>query len=168
MQSWFHFRLGFSLIGFIFLLCLFVPNILFALREPAWQVQIAETEPAALLLPERIGQVLTVALVLLNKDLRLPSVRTPQAWWLIAAAVLMTLYLAAWIRFFAGGRQQADFYGSFLGIPLPLAVLPVAAAVLLGVYARSFWLILAAVILGFGHIGLHALHCRALRSGGLQ
>lgn len=55
-----------------------------------------------------------------------------------------------------------DFYGSLLGIPLPLATLPVSAFVLLGVYGRLLPLIVAVAVLGVGHIGIHLQRARAL------
>ncbi len=56
-----------------------------------------------------------------------------------------------------------SFYGSLLGIPLPLATLPVAAFLLLGAYGRLLPLVLASAVLGIGHIGIHWQHRRALR-----
>lgn len=40
--------------------------------------------------------------------------------------------------------------------------LPVAAFFLLGIYGRVVWLMLSAVILGVGHIGIHLQHRSAL------
>ena len=48
-------------------------------------------------------------------------------------------------------------------IPLPLACLPVAAFLLLGVWYRSPIGAFAAIVLGIGHIGIHAQHFRELQ-----
>ena len=160
--AWFSLKLGFSFIGLIFLLSLFIPNLWFALHAPSWQTEMDDSEPALFLIPERLGQISVTFLMLCTGSLKLTGSWEPWDWWLAAAAVLMGLYLAAWIRFFAGGSSLVDFYRPFLGIPLPLAALPVAAALSLGIYARSFWLVLSGAVLCFGHIGIHLQHWRTV------
>ena len=51
-----------------------------------------------------------------------------------------------------------DMYSSILGVPVAGATLPVAAFLLLGVYGKNPLLIIATVILGIGHIGIHLNH----------
>lgn len=67
-------------------------------------------------------------------------------------AAALAVYYSGWVRYIMRGRAEALFYKPLLGIPLPMAVMPVlyflAAALLLG----SFWLLLAAILLGVGHI----------------
>ncbi len=46
------------------------------------------------------------------------------------------------------------------GIGFPGATLPVAAFFLLGVYGRNIPMLLATVILGVGHIGIHLAHAK--------
>jgi hypothetical protein len=48
-----------------------------------------------------------------------------------------------------------DFYGSFAGIPVPFAVLPAIAFLLLGIYGKIGILIIYVCILEVGHIGIH-------------
>ena len=57
---------------------------------------------------------------------------------------------------------MADFYQNLLFVPVPLAVLPVAAFFFPGVYGGVWLLCAAAVILGIGHIGIHLGHRAAL------
>ena len=49
-------------------------------------------------------------------------------------------------------------YSSLLGVPVAGATLPVFAFLLLGIYGRNIFLIIATVILGIGHIGIHLNH----------
>lgn len=55
-----------------------------------------------------------------------------------------------------------DFYGSFCGIPVAGASLPVAAVLLIAVYGRNPFLFTAGIILGIGHIGIHLAHRKEL------
>lgn len=155
---------GFSFVGLAFLLALFVPNIVWGLaaRPEGYD---ASGENRLLGIVERVGQVLTVATALAFADTNLRP-WTAWTWWLVTAIVVMITYEAAWVRYFTSRRTVRDFYRSLFGVPLPLATLPVTAFLLLGVYGRLIPLIIATVILGIGHIGIHAQHFRALdRSG---
>jgi hypothetical protein len=155
-------QFGFSSVGAAFLVALFVPNIIWA-----WAARPHGYDPGSenrmLQLVERVGQVLTVAAALLfsNTNLRPWS---PWSWWLVVAVALMIAYEAGWIRYFAGPHRMRDFYRSLLGVPVPLATLPAAAFLLLGVYGRLLPLIGATLVLGIGHIGIHVQHYRALAS----
>ena len=152
---------GFSYVGLIFLLLLFVPNLIWTKFQP--QGYQNKNENRTLLLLERAGEILVTCTVLVFSDFNLRA-WSPWSCWLIAAAAVMLLYEAWWIRYFKGPRTLADFYSRFCGIPLAGAVLPVIAFFLLGVYGRVLWLLLSVVILGVGHIGIHLQHARALRS----
>ncbi len=146
---------GFSYIGLLFLLLLFIPNMLWTKKKP--QGYTSEKESRLLLFFERTGEVLTCCCSLIFSDLNLRR-WTVWSWWLIAAAVLMVLYELWWVRYFLSERKLRDFYSSFLGIPLAGATLPVIAFFLLGIYGRVIWLMISAVILGIGHIGIHIQH----------
>ena len=147
---------GFSYVGLIFLLMLFVPNALWAKYPPKDYGKYAKNENRILLILERIGEVAVTCLVLISEDL---NVRLePRLAWLIAAFALMILYEIFWIRYFRSERTMQDFYGSLLGIPVPGATLPVIAVLLLAVYGRNPFLFAAGVVLGVGHIGIHLGH----------
>jgi len=152
---------GFSYIGLIFLLMLFIPNIIWAKRQPSGYAELAKNENKILLIFERAGQICIVvtAVIFSNYNPREFSVWTA---WLIASGGFMLLYEAAWIRYFMKPTLN-NFYGSFLFIPIPLAILPIAAFLLLGIYGKVIWLIASSVIIGIGHIGIHIQHLRTIR-----
>lgn len=156
-------RFGFSCVGLLFLLLLFLPNLVWTKKQP--QGYRPEGENRALRVLERAGQVLVTCAALLSRG---PGVRAWSPWtlWLLASAALMALYECWWVRYFRSGRTLADFYGSFCGVPVPGAVLPAAAFFLLGVYGRNLFLIVSDVILGIGHIGIHLQHRRRERGRG--
>lgn len=146
---------GFSYIGLLFLLMLFLPNILWTKNMP--QGYSAEQENKILLLFERTGEALTSCCALVFSDFNI-SQWTAWSWWLVAAFGFMALYELWWIRYFRSRREMADFYSSLLGIPVAGAALPVAAFFLLGIYGKVIWMLIATVILGIGHIGIHLQH----------
>lgn len=82
--------------------------------------------------------------------------------WLVAAFILMIMYEAWWVRYFRSERRLSDFYSSFLGIPLAGATLPVAAFFMLGIYGKVICMLIATIILGIGHIGIHIQHKKAV------
>lgn len=150
---------GFSYIGLIFLSMLTIPNLIWTRHQP--KGYSAQNENRILLAFERVGQILVVctALIFLDFNLRPWSVWTL---WLVAAVVLMLMYEGWWIRYFKSPKSLADFYSSFLGVPVAGATLPVAAFFLLSIYGKVIWLSVSTVILGIGHIGIHLQHSREL------
>ena len=86
----------------------------------------------------------------------------PWLLWLMAAFLLMLLYEVAWVRYFRGGERLDGMYQPLGPISVPIASLPVAALALLGIWYQSPITVIAAMILGVGHIGIHLEHLREL------
>ena len=76
-------RFGFSYVGTVFLIALFVPNMIWALSARP-QGYNPSSENRVLWTLERVGQVLTVAAAVLFADTNLRP-WTPWSWWLVAA-----------------------------------------------------------------------------------
>ena len=151
---------GFSWAGVAFLAMLFVPNILWARNQPPGYRELACSESGALAILERIGEVAACVTVLIFTS---PcGYEMPWFIWAVAALILMLLYEVAWARYFKT-REVAAMYQPLGPIPVPLATLPVAALLLLGVWQLSPYTVAAAVILGIGHIGIHLAHRRQLQ-----
>jgi len=148
-------HIGFSYMGLIFLLMLTIPNLIWTKNQP--QNYSAKDENRILLFFERIGQVLTTCCALIFSDFNLHK-WSGWSWWLIVAVVLMIMYEFWWVRYFRSKRTLADFYSSFLGVPVAGATLPVVAFFLLGIYGKVIWMLIATTILGIGHIGIHLQH----------
>ena len=150
---------GFSYVGLVYLAMLMIPNLIWAKNKPENYAQYAGKENRVLLAFERVGEVLVSAVALVFSDFNL---RPWNAWclWLVLSFVLMLLYEAVWIRYFRSGKTLRDFYRGFAGIPVAGATLPVAAFFLLGVYGKNVPMLLATVILGVGHIGIHLAHAK--------
>ncbi|MCR5041967.1 MAG: hypothetical protein K6C36_07730 [Clostridia bacterium] len=155
---------GFSYVGLIFLLMLYVPNLFWTKNKPKDYDKYAARENKALLVLERIGEVAVTCLVLIFSDFNIQgaSLRLLLP---AAASVCMILYECFWIRYFRSEKTMRDFYGSLLGIPVPGASLPVAAVLLLAVYGKNPFLFASGVILGVGHIGIHVRHMKESGTG---
>lgn len=138
---------------------LFVPNIIWAKNKPLDYEKYSNNENRTLSLIEKIGQVSVVLFSLIFADNIKP---TPWLFILILAFVLMILYELYWIKYFRGPKRMADMYSSFLGIPVAGATLPVLAFLLLGIYKMNLFLIISALILAVGHIGIHLDYERQL------
>ena len=151
---------GFSYIGLIYLLMLWGPNSIWAKCMPEGYDPSGESK--VLLVFERVGQVLCTEAILLFTDYNPHSIE-PWTAWLIASAILMILYEVFWVRYFQSKQTVTDFYRPIFGIPASGATLPVVAFLLLGIYGKVIWLMIASVVLGVGHIGIHLQHIKKLK-----
>lgn len=152
-------HLGFSYVGLVYLLLLWIPNILWTKNKPI-DYNVSK-ENKILLLLERVGQACCTCSILIFIDYNI----TPfSAWslWLIVSFLLMILYEINWIRYLTHEHTEKNFYRSLFGIPVPGASLPVMAFLLLGIYGKVIWLIASAIIIGIGHIGIHIHHQKAI------
>ncbi|MDE6284616.1 MAG: hypothetical protein K2M17_02625 [Bacilli bacterium] len=153
---------GFSYIGLLFLLMLMVPNIIWSKNKPIDYDKYVKNENKLLLLCERVGEMLVTCLSLIFSDFNVNDISL----WsiiLLIAFILMILYEIYWIKYFKSHKTMKDFYSSLLGVPVAGATLPVLAFFLLGIYGKNIFLIIATIILGIGHIGIHLNHRKEIR-----
>ncbi|MFK9092168.1 hypothetical protein [Bacillus salipaludis] len=153
-------HLGFSYVGLIYLLMLWIPNTIWSKNKPIDYNSSQENK--ILLLFERVGQVCCTCSILFFSDFIIVPF-SAWSWWLITSFFLMILYEISWIRYFVNEHTEEYFYRSFCGIPVPGASLPVLAFLLLGIYGKVIWLIASAIIIGIGHIGIHLQHLKAIK-----
>lgn len=153
-------HLGFSYVGFIYLMMLWIPNTLWSKRKPVDYDTSKENK--LLLFLERAGQVSCTLSILIFADFNIKAF-SPWSLWLIISFLLMLLYEIYWIRYFTNEHTEENFYRSFCGIPVPGASLPVIAFLILGIYGKVIWLIMSAILIGIGHIGIHLQHLKAIK-----
>lgn len=152
------FTFGFSYIGQIYLLMLFIPNGIWAKHQPEGYTSEGENRIFSLL--ERMGEVLCSCCVLIFSDFNVHI--TGWLVWLFLSFFLMILYEIYWVRYFKSNKTLEDFYKPMLGVRVPGASLPVVAFFLLGIYGTNIFLIISGIILGIGHIGIHLEHEKKL------
>ena len=136
---------------------LFIPNGIWAKNRPKDYDKYAENENRLLLFLERLGEGLTSCCALIFSDLNIRSF-TLWSFWLILSFVFMLLYEGYWIRYFKSGKTMQDMYAGFAGFPVAGASLPCLVFLCLGIYGSNIFLILSALILSVGHIGIHLHH----------
>lgn len=156
---------GFSYVGLLYLIMLFVPNFFWMKNQPRDYEKYVVNENKILQVLERAGEVLVSCFVLVFTDYNIKGISLWSIWF-FASFFLMVLYECYWIRYFRSPKTMQDFYSSMLGIPVAGATLPVCAFFLLAVYGKNPLLMAAAVLLGAGHIGIHLCHAVEMNKTG--
>ena len=158
---------GFSYIGFIMLLMLMIPNMIWSKNKPLDYDKYVVNEKKGLLLLERIGEMTVTPISLIFKDFNIQEISFRLIFLAIAFA-LMILYEIYWLRYFKSEKTMKDMYSSILGVPVAGATLPVCAFFFLGLYGKNILLMAAVIILGIGHIGIHINHMREAKTPRLE
>jgi hypothetical protein len=138
-----------SLPGLLIVLAILAPNLLMFLLPPKGMPSDLKDAGPAFTVMERIGQAGCFVLpALLGGGL---NGRACGLWLpLIGACVLV--YWALWARYAWRGHTFRLLFEPVLGIPVPMAVVPVAAFGLEAVRTRSVWLGAAVLLLAVGHL----------------
>jgi hypothetical protein len=83
---------------------------------------------------------------------------------LVVMALALLLYYTGWTRYFTRGRSYALLFEPLLGIPLPLAVSPIVYLLAASALLASWYLALATLILGLGHLSISYREFRGMGS----
>jgi hypothetical protein len=98
---------------------------------------------------ERIGQAGVFAVPFVYQT----SIQTAlQKISLSVMIVFLLVYYTAWLRFFLKGRKYVLLYAPLMGLPLPMAVSPIAYFLAASVFLSSWFLGAFTVVLAIGHI----------------
>ena len=139
--------------GALITLLLMLPNVVWMLLPKA-EADRPVSEPLWLTIVENVSRMTTLILpFFFSLDLH-KRFSTPV---LIGMGLALAVYYACWIRYFAGGRTAALLGAPFLGIPLPMAVAPIAFLILSSYLMSSWWMFSASILFGLAHILISAL-----------
>lgn len=162
-------QLGFSVAGLIFLLMMFIPNILFTRFLPEGYMDLSSQENRILQFFEKAGEIgITIVAVMFSDFnpriiISKNGIQFPAAFaYLFLAFIVMIIYDLYWIHYFRSEKTMKDFYYDYAGVPLAGASLPVLAALLFSAYGKNLYMLAAAVCLGIGHLGIHYKHWKSL------
>lgn len=140
-------------LGGIITLLVLLPNLLVVIFPPVIPLanKLPVTDPLLRLMTiiERSGQVGCFVLPFLY---HLDIQNSIDILLLLMMITVLMLYYAGWLRYLLNGRAEVLFYRSMLGIPLPMAVMPVIYFLLAAAWLNSIWLMISAIVLGIGHI----------------
>ena len=106
-------QFGFSYVGLIMLLMLFIPNFIWTKNQPKDYDKYAKNENKVLLALERIGQFIVTPAALIFSNFNFHGLN----FWtsvLILALLNLVVYDIAWIRYFKSEKNMEDFYKSIL------------------------------------------------------
>ena len=148
--------MGFSALGLTLSLAIFLPSLLL-LRFPPRPALPAGAVPRALEVLERAGQALCVTV---------PAITLGGSvlwWWLAPVVVLIVAYWMLWVRYVVAGRPLSALFGRFWGVPVPMALLPVAAFLAGAMWLENPWVAMAAAVLAAGHIPSSVIMAKACR-----
>lgn len=99
---------------------------------------------------ERIGQIATFAVPLFGFKLVLSGWLN---WAMFAAmAASLVFYYSAWVRFVRSGSRYRELFAPMLGVPIPMALAPIAYFSAAAVGMRSWQLAVAVVVLASSHV----------------
>ncbi|MNN03061.1 hypothetical protein D3C81_1157370 [compost metagenome] len=127
-----------------------LPNLLFVVWPPKPIPGLKETKQSHIYqIAEGIGRVGGVVLPLFSA-IRLEG----SLEWIALVMMLLSLgfYASGWIRYLRNEREYRYLYTSMLGIPVPMAVMPVLYFMSASLLLHSYPLMACSLIFGIGHI----------------
>lgn len=137
----------FSIYGLIAMLLVFIPNIVFSKKEHQAKVNDVDTCGFGICFTEMIARLVMIGTIIFIRKSLLNFA------FAIAAALILLLYYAAWIRYYKQGAYYPEIYTEkFLGIPIPMAIFSVIYYILVSVWLCNLVALCAALIFGVCHI----------------
>jgi hypothetical protein len=132
---------------------LMLPNVVWMLLPKA-DTGKPVSEPLWLTIVENVGRVATLILpFFFSLDVH----KKLSVLIMIGMGLALAIYYSCWIRYFMGGRSVALLGTSFLGIPIPMAVVPIVFLILSSYLMSSWWMFGASILFGVAHIWISAL-----------
>lgn len=127
-----------------------LPNLLFIAWPPTSMPELKDLKESLLhKTAEGIGRAGVVVLPLFS------AVRVEGGFERIAIVLMLLslgLYVFGWLRYLRGDRQYRLLYAPMLGIPVPMAIMPVLYFMSASLMLHSVPLLVCSLILGIGHI----------------
>ncbi len=140
-------------LGWLVSVLVLLPNILMIFLPPVLvpppDTGLRSTFMRIVKILERIGQVGCFAIPCFYRG---ALTGTPGLLALIVMALSLAFYYLGWARYALGGHKFSLLFQPLWGVPLPMAISPVIYFLAAALFLNSWYLAVAAVILGIGHI----------------
>lgn len=140
--------MGFSVIGLGLFLLIFLPNGVVLLYPPKDVPENIKDAGIVFTAMERCGQI-GIALLFLFSAAYFDNAETNVWFYLMLASVLV--YYLLWMRYLIKGMSFSMLFAPLWGLPIPMAVFPVAAFFFTSAWTGSVPLAVAAGMFAVGH-----------------
>lgn len=144
-----NYKLKFSLYGFLAVVIVMIPNIIYFLFPPGAEVLSALGSSNIILdiieNAGRIALILTLSFVVNTRGAREDSKRLKTI-----AVILMVAYYALWLYYYTEPMKSLDL--------IAMAVLPVASLIIVAVWLRNHISLIPAAIFGITHIAISCIN----------
>ncbi len=140
--------MGFSLIGTLIAIAIFIPNLLIVKFPPNNAPKDSKDAGIIFTALERIGQVgCIVILVISRENFKTSTINI----WAVLMVICILMYYFLWIRYVTKGKEYKLLWDSLYFIPIPMAFFPVGAFLFAAILGKSIWLGILVIFLGIGH-----------------
>lgn len=150
-------KLSFSWIGIVVFALPMIINIFYAFFPPADSPAAAAPVPKALEMVEQASRIAYLLVITFAVSKKQPTVHSA---WLYLAVLFLALYYAVWFRYFLSGRKTELLGKSFLFVPIPLAVFPVAYYIFAALWLHNIPAAAVMTVFGAAHIAVSFLSFR--------
>lgn len=140
--------MGFSIIGSLIAVLIFLPNLLFIIFPPKNVPAKLKDAGTIFTVLERIGQAGCLVILGISKE-NYQNVNIDI--WFILMVLCLILYYGLWIRYVVKGHDFSLAFKPFLFVPIPMAIFPVLAFGFAALWGKSIYLGIAVVLLAIGH-----------------
>jgi hypothetical protein len=144
-------------LGGLITLAVLLPNLLYLVLPPVLVPPELEKKGRLPRIMEGIERVGQLGCFLIPFFYPLPTLQEAFVDALVVMGLALVFYFACWIRYAVKGHRFVLLYAPFLGIPLPMAILPVIYFAGAALLLRSWPLGLAVILLAAGHLYISRL-----------
>lgn len=141
--------MGIHFKGILVVLLFLLPNIFFYLFPSRNVPKNLSSVPVILTVIEQAGRIACMAAPIVFGK-RIAEQKTSYLVLLMAGCLL--LYYICWILYFANGRDFFYLFKPIGCIPIPMAIFPLLYLIFLGIWVKSPFFIVPAILFSFGHI----------------
>lgn len=140
--------MGFSIIGTIIAIAIFIPNLLMMKFPPNNAPKDLKDAGIIFTVLERIGQVGCILILVISKtNFEKLTINI----WAVFMGSCLLIYYFLWARYVVKGQEYNLLWEPLSFIPIPMAVFPVGAFLFAAILGKSIWLVILVVFLGIGH-----------------